>query len=317
MAGKFGIQQPSHTVPEGENQYKRVEQVAVEAEKLGFDSFWVMDHFIQIPIVGSEQEPILEGWTTIAALAAKTSKIRLGTMVTSNVFRNPAHLAKMGATVDVISGGRLIMGMGAGYHQREFEGYGFLPSSTRAERIRRLEEAVQIIDKMWTEEAPDFQGRFYSISKAICNPKPIQKPRPPIMIGGGGEQLTLRVVARYADMCNLFGDPPAVRHKLEVLERHCGEVGRDPKSILKTRLGPIIIASNEASLEKAKERALSGGRYFAGRPEDVITGTPQQCIEICGKLFEAGMDYLIFNFPNSFELEPLQLFAQEVVPAFR
>ena len=173
MPAKFGLQQPSFTFPSGEeNIYPLVEKIALEAERVGFDSFWLMDHFFQIASLGPPEDPLMEGWVTLSALASKTSKIRLGTMCTSNAYRHPSVLAKMGATLDVISHGRLFFGIGGGWFQREFDAYG-IPYYSRAGRLRRLEEAVQIIQKMWTDEAADFQGRYYTIQGAMCNPKPV------------------------------------------------------------------------------------------------------------------------------------------------
>ena len=206
---QFGLQHPNFSF-DYENQ--DTSQVAdslkilvTKAENAGFDSFWVMDHFHQIPIVGKLEEPMLESWTTISFLAAVTSKIKLGTLMTGIIYRHPSILAKIGATLDVISKGRLFMGIGAAWNEEESLAYG-IPFPPAKERFLRLEEAIQIIHKMWTEEpSASFSGKFYQIKKAYCNPKPIQKPSPPIMVGGSGERQTLRIVAKYADACNLFG----------------------------------------------------------------------------------------------------------------
>lgn len=315
MAVSFGVQQPTFLFPPGESTYAVTERIALEAEALGFDSFWLMDHFLQLPFVGREDDAILESWTTLAALAAATTRIRLGVLVTGNAYRNPAMLAKMGATVDVISGGRLFMGMGAAYYQREFEAYGF-PFSSPGQRLRRLEEAVQILDLMWTQEAPSFEGRYYSIDRAHCVPRPVQTPRPPILIGGGGEQLTLRIVARHANACNLFGDAPQIRHKLDVLQRHCLEAGRDYDQITRSHLCVVIIGENEAEVQRKVElyrpNLFTNERVRAG----TVFGTPAQCVEGLRRRVEAGIDYSIVSFPDAHHLEPMRLFAREVMPAF-
>jgi len=313
---KFGLQQPRFQFPSDDGLFQVVKRTAQEAEALGFDSFWLMDHFFQIPGVGRPEEPLMEGWTTLAALAASTSRIRLATLCTSNAYRNPALLAKMGATLDVISGGRLIMGIGGGWYQQEFDAYG-IPFLPVGQRLRRLEEGVQIIHKMWTEEAPDFQGRYYAIKGARCNPPPIQKPRPPILIGGGGEKLTLRLVAKYADMCNIFGDVATSRRKLQVLGEHCAQVGRDPSAIVKSRLGTIVIARNETELLDKLTRLCPPGMTPDVYRQRVMAGTPSQCIQACHELVDAGLEYLIFNMPDSYDADALRLFAHEVMPAFQ
>lgn len=326
---KFGIQQPSHTFPQksrgggqppsdqqpaqGHAIFQNVQRIAQEAERVGFDSFWIMDHFIQIPVVGGPQEPILEPWMTLAALAATTNRIRLGAMVTGAPYRNPALLAKMGATVDVVSNGRLFMGIGAGWYEREFNAYGWT-FPPLGERMKRLEEAIQVITAMWTRDAPSFQGRYYAIKDAICEPRPVQQPRPPILIGGGGEQVTLRLVARYAEASNIFGGPGDVRNKYAILARHCEALGRDPATVLKTRLGQMLIARNETELTRKLAHYYPGG--LGDDPGwRVIAGTPEQCIERCQALLDAGVEYPIFSFPDAETLEPLRLFAEEVVPA--
>ena len=320
---KFGIQQPSHTFPQkplpgqeraqGHAIFQNMQRIAQEAERVGFDSFWIMDHFIQIAGIGQAEEPILESWTTLSALAATTSKIRLGTMVTGTPYRNPALLAKMGATLDVLSNGRLFMGIGAAWYEREFNAYGWT-FPPRGERLRRLEEALRVIIAMWTQEAPAFQGRYYTIKEPICEPRPVQRPRPPILIGGGGEQVTLRLVARYAEASNLGGSPTVLRRKYEILARHCEKLGRDPATILKTRLGQMLIARTEAEVRRKLTRYFPSGLGVGDAAWGVVAGTPAQCIERCQELVDAGAEYLIFSFPDAETLEPLRLFAEEVAP---
>jgi F420-dependent oxidoreductase-like protein len=220
-----------------------LKNLVTKAENSGFDSFWVMDHFHQIQFVGRPEEPMLEGWTIISMLAGITTKIKLGTLVTGIIYRYPSVLAKVAATLDVLSKGRLFMGIGAGWNEQESLAYGISFPSNQ-ERMLRLEEAIQIIRKMWTEEPyASFNGKYYQIHNAYCNPKPVQKPSPPILVGGSGERKTLKIVAKYADACNLFGSPEIVRKKLVVLKEHCKSVGRDYDSILKTKLAAIIVTT--------------------------------------------------------------------------
>ncbi len=312
---KFGLQQPAFRERSGHAIWQNTERIAVEAEHLGFDSYWLMDHFIQIPQVDPVESPMMESYMTMSAVAARTSRIRLGAMITGVPYRNPALLAKMGATIDIISNGRFILGIGAGWYQREFEAYGFgFPPV--GERMAQLEDAVQIIHRMWTEKAPSFQGRHHSITEPICEPPPVQRPRPPIMVGGGGERRTLQIVARYADAWNIIGTPELIRGKMEILERHCEKEGRDPAAIEKTRLGSILVARNEADLSAKMERYFPDG-IAEERRRDHIVGTADYCIERCAELIDLGLDTLIFNFPDAHTLESPQLFMEEVAPALQ
>lgn len=215
---------PQHTT------YDAITTVWREAERTpAFESAWLFDHFN--PIQGELDGPCLEGWTLLAALAAQTSRLRLGLMVAGNTYRHPAVHAHMAATVDVISNGRLEFGVGAGWNEYEHASMG-IPLHQPGERIRRLGEACEITRRLFTQPLTTFDGRYYQLKEARLAPKPIQKPYPPFVIGGGGEQLTLRVVARYADIWNFSGaDPETFRHKIQVLHEHCAEIGRDPSEI--------------------------------------------------------------------------------------
>ena len=233
---RLGLQIPNFTFPgiADTDLFETIAGIATTAETHGFDSVWVMDHLYQIEVVGPKEDPMLEAYTLLGALAARTRTARLGTMVTGVTYRNPALLAKIVTTLDVISSGRAILGIGAAWNDDEHAGYGY-DFPTAKERLDRLEEALQICRAMFTEPAPTFEGRHHRIRRVLNNPKPI-RGRIPVLIGGGGEKRTLRLVAQYGDACNLFGDPDAVRHKLDVLERHCADVGRDPAEITKTVL---------------------------------------------------------------------------------
>lgn len=257
---------------------------------------------------------MLEGWTTQGVVAGFTSRIKIGTLVTGIVYRHPAVLAKIGATLDVLSKGRLFMGIGAAWNEEEAAAYG-IPFPATEERMQRLEEAVQIIHKMWTEDRATFEGKFYRIKDAYCNPKPIQKPRPPIMIGGGGERMTLKIAAKYADACNVFGSADTVRRKLKILRRHCQTVGRDYDSILKTKLGHVIIDKDKDRLKEKLTDALRG--IPEERLKEFATyGTPEELRHQVEELRDAGVEYLIVNMDPKEESEALELFGKEVVRKF-
>lgn len=225
MKLSFGIK----TAPQS-TTYESMKQVWLEADTVpSIEHAWLFDHFM--PINGDLTGPCFEGWSLLSAFAAITSRLRVGLMVTGNTYRNPAVLANIGATVDVISGGRLDFGIGAGWNEIEHSAYG-IPLYTPGERIRRLGEACEIIKRMWTETSPSFEGRYYQIKDAYCEPKPIQKPTPPFVIGGSGEKLTLRIVAQYANIWNCVGsDVENFQQKSAILDTHCAAIGRDPKTI--------------------------------------------------------------------------------------
>jgi F420-dependent oxidoreductase-like protein len=221
--------------------------MAAAAEEAGFTSLWVMDHFLQIPQIGREWQDMLESYTTLAYLAGVTRGIRLGALVTGIGYRNLAHLAKVVATLDVLSGGRALCGLGAGWFEREQRAYGW-PPLPAAERYARLEDALELLPLMWGPGSPRFDGRTVTVEEAICYPRPLQE-RIPILVGGSGERRTLRLVARHADACNLFGDPATVRHKLAVLREHCAAEGRDPAAIRVTHLAPARVVASPAARE--------------------------------------------------------------------
>jgi F420-dependent oxidoreductase-like protein len=299
-----------------------------KAENKGFDSFWVMDHFHQISVVGKAEEPMLEGWTTISVLAGITTRIKLGTLVTGVIYRYPSVLAKIGATLDVLSKGRLFLGIGASWNEEESLAYGIGESSiedgkknglsrisfpSNRERLLRLEEALQIIHKMWTEEpTSSFEGKYYRIHNAYCNPKPIQKPTPPILVGGSGEKMTLKIVAKYADACNLFGSVDTVRKKLDILREHCKSVNRDYDSILKTKLGVVVIDNDGRKAKKRVQQAFMGMPEAQLR-EFAIYGTPEVVLNQIRELEDVGIQYLIVDLEPESEIEALEVFADEII----
>jgi F420-dependent oxidoreductase-like protein len=309
---KFGIQHPNFSFDgEGTEIAESLRRLVTQAESSGFDSFWVMDHFHQIENVGDPKEPMLESWTTLSTIAGFTSRIKLGTMVTGIVYRYPSVLAKIGATLDVLSRGRLFMGIGAAWNEEEAAAYG-IPFPSTSERFQRLEEAVQIIRKMWTEQPASFAGKFYQVRDAHCNPQPIQKPHPPILIGGSGERKTLRIVAQYGDACNLFGSSERAKKKLAVLREHCRDVGRDYNSILKTKLGTVTIDKDRGTARKRVEER------FKEVPEQMvkefaICGNPEDVRRQVEAFRDVGIEYLILSFEPQRELETMNLFADEVV----
>jgi len=256
-----------------ERMFERIVETVLAAEQAGFDSFWVMDHYHQIPNVGAETEPMLEAYTLLGGVAAHTSRIQLGTMVTGVTYRNPAFLAKVVTTLDIVSSGRAILGIGAAWNESESRAYGYDWPST-AERFERLEDALQICRGMFTQERTTFQGKRHHVDEAVNVPQPVRSGGPRIMIGGGGERKTLRLTARYADMWNGFGSVDEIRHKLDVLQQHTRDVGRDPSEIVKTRLGTPVTEPDivEVSRPFFDDAGLDGMVYGARRgatPGDV------------------------------------------------
>jgi F420-dependent oxidoreductase-like protein len=311
---KFGLQHPNYSFDYRNHDSSHIldslKNLVTRAETLGFDSFWVMDHFHQIPLVGKQDEPMLESWTTISVLAGVTSKIRLGTMMTGIIYRHPSILAKIGATLDVLSKGRLFMGIGAAWNEEESSAYG-IPFPSIKERFVRLEEAIQIIRKMWTDEpSTSFNGKYYQIKNAYCNPKPVQKPSPPIMIGGAGERQTLRIVAKYGDACNLpsFGSVETVKRKLGILKEHCKSMGRDYDSILKTKLGRVVIEDDRESARKRSQQIVNMPQEQVD--EFAIYGTPEDVLRQKELFEEAGIQYLVVILDPSKEPEALNNFAE-------
>jgi F420-dependent oxidoreductase-like protein len=316
---QFGLQHPNFSFDYDGQRNDATSQIVdflkkliTKAEKSAFDSFWVMDHFHQIQFVGRPEEPMLEGWTVISMLAAITTKIKLGTLVTGIIYRYPSVLAKIAATLDVLSKGRLFMGIGAAWNEQESLAYGISFPSNQ-ERLLRLDEAIQVIRKMWTDEPyASFNGKYYQIRNAYCNPKSIQKPSPPILVGGSGERKTLKIVAKYADACNLFGSPETVRKKLDILKEHCKSVGRDYSSILKTKLSVIIVDdNNDMAINRVR-------KTFGGMPEEqikefVIYGTPEDVSRQIEILEQVGIQYLIVDLEPYRELEAIDTFATKVI----
>jgi F420-dependent oxidoreductase-like protein len=294
-------------------KWDKAVEIAVKAEELGYDSIWVYDHFHNVP--RPAHEAVFECWTTIAAISQRTSRVRLGQMVGCNSYRNPAVLAKITSTVDVISGGRLDWGIGAGWYENEYKGYGFEFPKPK-DRIGMLNESVEIVRSMWTQAETDYDGRYYKVSRANCDPKPLQQPHPPIWIGGGGEQLTLRVVAKYADYSNFGGKPEEWARKREILKGHCKAVGRDEETIGKTWSPEVFIRSTEAEVVAAGTKSLWGEPFEAWRDANLV-GTPEQVSEKIQTYVDLGCTGFIPWCPDYPSTETMELFAQHVMPNFR
>ena len=312
---KFGFQQPSHTFSNSRNVFQQLKQVAVEAEDQGYDSFWIMDHLVQIAHAGKISEPILEPYAALAGLAACTSKIKLGPLCTCNTLRNPGLLAKMGATLDHASNGRFWLGIGAGWFEEEARMYGFnFPDD--ATRLEMLEETLQIVRNAWTKKKTTFRGKYYKVTNLILEPKPVQKPRPPILVGGEGKKITLRLAAKYGDACNFFSKGTRLAELLDALKEHCRQVKRPYSSILKTKLATV-------GFGRDKDDALK--RILPYKPKDMsinsfvgssILGEPGRIIREIEELKEIGIQYLIINFRGRYNPQDKRDFAKEIMSTF-
>jgi F420-dependent oxidoreductase-like protein len=287
--------------------FKAIAERATTAEKLGYHSFWVTDHFWNRGVPDAD---VLECTTTMSALAATTSKIRIGTLVLCNSFRNPAMLAKVLATIDNISGGRLEIGLGAGWMEEEYRAYGY-EFPTLGTRLRQLDEGVQILKTMLTAKQASFKGRYYEIAGAYNNPQPVQKPHPPITIGGSGEKVMLKIVAKYADRWNCPAGYRSFEQKFNALKSHCEAVGRDLKSINISEQLEICIGKSEAQVE---EKAKMAQRLPFRRT--AVKGTPPQVIMQLRERLDRGVQFFTIIFGDMNSAESVDLFAREVMPAF-
>jgi F420-dependent oxidoreductase-like protein len=307
---RFGVQTPPQNVTWQEllDTWKLIDE-------LGYDTAWTFDHFF--PIFTDPSGPCLEGWVALAGLAAATRRVELGTLVTGNTYRHPAVLAKMAATLDHISQGRLIMGIGAAWFELEHNAYG-IPFYTVGERIRRLEEACQIIKSLWTEKQTNFAGKYYQLSDAYCEPKPLRQPHPPLMIGGQGEKVMLKVIARHADQWNTFGTPELFRHKIEILKGHCETLGRNFDEIEVSWAGTTLVT------ESQEERQAAVGimqQLWGGSPEEVekrmLIGSVEEVCDRINTFIEIGVSHFIMSLIPPFNSDNLRNFAEKVIPRFR
>ncbi len=316
MALKFGLIVPQGWrmdlvgIADPVEAYETMTRVAQVAEEVGFDSIWLFDHFHTVP--RPTQEVTFECWTSTAALARDTKRVRIGQMVTCNGYRNPALLAKMASTVDVLSHGRLALGIGAGWYEHEYRAYGYeYPDGPT--RLRYLREAVQIILKMWSEEEAVFEGKYYQVRGAINQPKGAQKPRIPLLIGGGGEKVTLKLVAQYADACNVGHlDNEGLVHKFNVIRQHCESVGRDYNEIWRNVLFNCALAeTDDEAMKKAEvfQRNIPSGRIR----EQALVGTPAAIRQRLQEIEQTGAQEVIIYMPDARDLESVRLFASECI----
>lgn len=290
---RFGVQLPNFSGVDPAGLFEHVAGLATTAEEAGFDSVWVMDHFFQLPSLGGPDQPMLEAYTLLGALAARTQRVQLGTLVTGVTYRNPGILAKIVTTLDVISRGRAILGIGGAWYDVEHQGLGVDYPPDRV-RLDMLEEAVQICRAMFTGDDVSFAGQHYRLDHARNQPRPVQPGGPRIMIGGGGERRTLRLVAQYADQCNVSGNVATLARKIEVLHRHCAEVGRNPAEIGVTWMTPLILTTS--SQNTAEVNAMLAA---SASPEEIAGFTVGQPHEIPGLVaghVDAGADEVIFSF---------------------
>jgi len=304
---KFGVQ-----ALQGMPDYSTLKKVALECDRLGFDSVWVYDH------LHFTYGPTLECWTVLSALAEATKNVRIGPLVTCNAFRYPSILAKMAATVDMISNGRLNFGIGAGWHEAEAKAYG-IPFPRGRIRVEMLDEALSIIKRLWAEDKVTFKGKHYSVDDAVCLPKPVQKPYPAILVGGGGDKM-LRVIAKHANAWDGgFTDAEGFKGELARLEAACKAIGRNRTEIENTFQSRIIIAENdEAALKRAEQwREERKGKLDDPDWKFAVKGSPKTCTKILKSYVDVGVTHFTFLFADVVSLKPLQLFAKEVIPEFR
>ena len=316
---RFGLQIPNFTYPgvDDRDLFERIARIAVTAEESGFDSVWVMDHFYQIATVGPRSDPMLEAYTLLGGLAARTTRASLGTHGDRRDLPKPGPLGqdRHHPRRDL---GRVgpSSGIGAAWNDDEHAGYGF-EFPPVAERMDRLEEALQICRAMLSEAAPTVTGRHYSVAGALNFPRPIRPTGIPILVGGSGERRTLRLVARYADACNVMGDPATVRRKLEILARHCEAEGRDPAEITTTKLGALVIAGNQAEAQrKAREMIQARGMDDERAAAYVVAGDPDSVCEQVAAYLDTGLDGLVLNMHDAQELEPVRLAGEALTRAF-
>lgn len=291
---RVGLQVPNFTWPGGPARLGHTfGLIAERAERAGFASLWVMDHFFQIGSIGPPEHEMLEGWSALAFAAARTNRIRLGTMVTGVTYRHPGILVKTATTLDVLSGGRAYLGIGAAWNEQEHRGLG-VSFPPLAERFERLEETLQIAQQMWSGDESPYHGKHYHLERPLNSPQSLQRPHPPILIGGGGERKTLRLVAQYADACNLFAaDTSVVTHKLDVLREHCEAVGRPFAEIEKTSLGQLHVTRDGAGDSRTPAAAVE---YFSG-------------------LAELGIEHAIVSLRDVHDEDTFEILGSEVIPA--
>ena len=286
---KIGLQVPNFTWPEGPARMgSKLADIAHAADEAGFYSLWVMDHFFQISMIGPPENDMLEAYTALGYLAALTRRVKLGTMVTGVVYRHPGVLVKSATTLDVLSGGRAYFAIGAAWNEHEARGLG-VPFPPLGVRFEMLEETLQIAKQMWSENNGPYRGKHYQLEQTLCVPQPLSRPHPPILVAGGGEKKTLRLVAQYADACNLYGSVETIRAKLDILKQHCQTLGRDYRTIEITTLGTLDLQPGKMS--------------------------SKEVIAHCKALAGIGVQHAVFNMPTVHELAPIERFRRQIIPA--
>jgi alkanesulfonate monooxygenase SsuD/methylene tetrahydromethanopterin reductase-like flavin-dependent oxidoreductase (luciferase family) len=321
------------SIPDPQDKWAKTLEVARLADGLGYDSIWVYDHFHNVPLPA--HETMFECWTTLAALTQVTQNVRLGQMVGCALYRHPSLLAKITSNIDVMSGGRLDWGIGAGWYEHEYRAYGYgrehwlgreslfpgdgepdgrLPVAK--DRIAMLRETVEIVKLMWSEADASYEGRWYTVDGAQCDPKPLQQPHPPIWIGGGGEQLTLRVVAQHADRSNFGGKPDEWKHKADVLREHCKAVGRDVDEITMTWSPEVCIRETEQEIVDGGSKSFWGEPFESWRAGNLV-GTPEQVCEKIRDYQKLGLGGVV-AWPSDFpDTRTVELLATKVIPELR
>lgn len=313
----LGLHLPNFNFPDtpAERLLDRLTDIAQAAEGSGFSSITLMDHYHQIPGVGPRTNWMMEGNTALGALAARTSKVSLGLLVGGVMYRNPAFLAKATTTLDVLSGGRAVLGLGAAWFEEEHLAYGF-PFPALRERFEHLEDALQIARLMFTEDEPSFQGTHHHIEHALNNPKPVRGDIP-ILVGGSGEKKTLRLVAQHADGSNVFGDVAQCKHLMEVLDAHCADVGRDPKEITRTRMASTFIGRTHEEAQAKFDAALQRGGMDPARLKAMsLVGGPEEIAEAASAYRDVGIEGLTLMIPDAHDLEVVALAGEVLGPLF-
>lgn len=318
----MGLQLPLFTYPgvDDRDLFGRVASIAQAAEASRFDSVWVMDHFYQLPGLGTPQAPMFEAYTLLSALAGVTKEVNLGALVGGVTYRNPAFLAKTVTTLDVISQGRAIWGIGAAWFELEHNNYGY-EFGTFSQRFEKLEEVLQIVKSMFVNEQTTFHGKWYHVTDALNSPKPIRAGGPPVLIGGSGEKKTLRMVAQYADACNVFGPVGKVRNLMSILDEHCSTLGRDPATICRTRLSTLVISDTKEQAE-ATVASRFGAKKIADLPDDTRSqiarmttyGSAESIGEEIQNLLDAGLTGHIFNLPAAHDIDSVHHAGEVLAP---
>jgi F420-dependent oxidoreductase-like protein len=307
---RFGVQTPQQNC-----SWQELVSVWKTIDQAGYDTAFAFDHFF--PIFSDKSGPCFEGWVALAALAVQTSRVEVGLLVTGNTYRNPALLAKMAATLDHATGGRLILGIGSGWFEEEHRAYD-IPFYTTAERIRRFDEAMQIIISLWTQKETNIRGKYYSINNAWCEPKPVRKPYPPVLIGASGEKMNLKVVAKYANIWNTFGSPEVFRNKLQILKEHCSTVGRNVNDIEVSWAGFGCVCNSASEKQEALGKlAATWGRSPEEMDPMALVGTVDQIRSRIDQFMKVGVTHFIVGASAPFDHAGIRRFADEVLPKYK